>query len=294
VPARPLDRCYRKHIVVLRFALFSLAACALVACAGAEVVTGDDEVTSRSFSLIDPENPFTPEQTRTMQKALDKLARVAKTSVSERRRELAAETLARIEAGDVLLGSVKASRGIDRFHMCKDFKLPVCQGVPTPPPDDREFIGDEALGRKLENELLGYQWGNRLYFTIKRSTDPDELATTLVHEVNHVAHRSECSYYVNIDEHIVEGTKAFVEEFRAYLSECYFVKDTSANVDTCTAYASKALEAYDFEHDLTRVVRTGEPRELTEAIVEKGTTALGHLVPVRSAWPEAFGACPTR
>jgi hypothetical protein len=64
VPARPLDRCYRKHIVVLRFALFSLAACALVACAGAEVVTGDDEVTSRSFSLIDPENPFTPEQPR--------------------------------------------------------------------------------------------------------------------------------------------------------------------------------------------------------------------------------------
>jgi hypothetical protein len=187
--------------VVLRLALFAFAAGALVACADPEVETADDdEVTSRSFSLIDPENPFTPEQTRTMQNALDKLARIAKTSVSERRRQLAAETLARIEAGDVLLGSVKGSRGIDRFHMCKDFKLPVCQGVPIPAPDDREWIGDEALGRKLENELHGYQWGNRLYFTIKRATDPDDLAVTLVHEVNHVAHRSECSYYVDIDE----------------------------------------------------------------------------------------------
>jgi hypothetical protein len=290
---RAAPTCYRKEIVLFRFALLLAGGGALLACGDPEATTDDDEVSSRRFSLVDPENPFTPEQTRTMQRALDKLARVAKTAVTERRRQLAAETLARIEAGDVLLGSVKGSRGIDRFHMCKDFKLPVCQ-VPAPAPDDREWIGDEALGRKLENELDGYQWGNRLYFTVKRSTDPDALAATLVHEVNHVAHRSECNYYVDIDEHVVDGTRAFIEEFRAYLSECYFVKDTSANLDTCTAYASKALEAYEFEHDLRNVVPAGEPRELTNAIVENGATALGHLVPARAQWPAAFGLCASR
>jgi len=264
---------------VLRLGFLCLA---LAACA-APVDAPSDEVplTGRRFFLADDERPLSREDARTMSRALDKLARVARTAATERRRTLAAETLARIEAGDVRLGSIEGSRGIDRFHMCKDFALSVCEG-PPPPADDRTWLGDEALGRKLERELDGYQWGNRLYFAITRSTDPDALATTLVHEVNHVAHRSECSYYTDLDAHVLDGDKAYVEEFRAYVAECFFVRDTTASLETCTEYAARAVDAYGFAHERL------DPRALTEAIL---AGERGRLVPVRERWPTSFGAC---
>jgi hypothetical protein len=167
----------------------------------------------------------------------------------------------------------------------------------APAEDDRTWAGDDALNRKLQTSLDGYQWGNRLYFTIKRTTEVDELASTLVHEVNHVLNRSECSYYSDVPEHVMDGNKAFVEEYRAYLVECYFVKDQSANEDACTAFATKALEPYGFEHDLRAIVPEGEPpetRTLTRYIVrsEHGPAAFGRIVPDAASWPPAFGTCP--
>lgn len=252
---------------------------------------------SHPFAYANPDLPYTATQVRVLEAALDRLATVAKDSQSPLRRKLAAETLARIEAGDVLLGSVGSARGIDRYHMCKDFKLPACQG-PAPAADDRTWLGDEALGKKLENELDGYQWGNRIYFTITRSTDPNDLAKTLAHEVNHVLNRSECDYYANLAEHEMDGNRAFLQEFRSYLAECYYVKDTSADEDTCTAYASQKLEMYKFEHDLAKIVPAGKAAKestITRLVVTAkadGDAPLGRLLPEPSVWPHSFGACP--
>lgn len=295
--------------------MIGMRALALLGLTGLLVTAGcsaSDEATDESasatredgrpyaFTYANPRRPYTAAQRVVLQAALGKLDRVAARGVSPVRRALAAETLARIEAGDVRLGSVGSALGIDRFHMCKDFAMPACRG-PAPADDDTTWTGDAALGRKLEDELDGYQWGNRIYFTISGETDPDDLAKTLVHEVNHVANRSECSYYADVAEHVMDGDKAFLEEFRAYVAECYFVKDGSADVDACTGYAAKILdEVYGFEHDLRRIVPRGAPavpRSITELVVATASGAsarLGRLVPEARHWPAAFGACPAR
>ncbi|MBK6516594.1 MAG: hypothetical protein IPM79_00725 [Polyangiaceae bacterium] len=277
------------------------ATVALVGCGEPEVDAASDDVTAqRMYSFVDvnPDAPLSAAAKKKLQGALAKLDRVAQRGKSPLRRALAAETLARIEAGDVLLGSIAGARGIDRWHMCKDYALPACEGE-APAADDRSWLGDDELGAFLERELDGYQWGNRLYFTIQSSTDVDALAVTLVHEVNHVLNRSECSYYADLDAHEVDGDLAFVEEYRAFLSECYFAKDTSATLEACSASALARVSEYGLDYDLTRVLPGGsdDPELLAELVLdaEEGDDApFGRLVPREEDWPGAFGACDAR
>ena len=285
----------------LSFPAAAIVAVALVACTGETEGTPDSSgaaatlATDHAYADVDATKPFTASDRRVLEQGLDKIARVAKTASSPFRKRLATETLARIEAGDVLLGSISTSHGIDRWNMCKDFKLPICQGT-APADDDTTWLGDDALGRKLERELLGYQWGNRLYFTLTRSSDIDLLAATIVHEVDHVLNRSECDYYSDLPDHVMDGNKAFVQEYRAYVAECYFVKDDSANVETCTDYASKKLESYEFVHDLSKLLpnHSNDPKVLTKAFVDATATSapFGRLIPDAAVWPKSFGRCP--
>lgn len=270
----------------------------LSACSDVDVDATTDEVTAtRHYAFVDvnPDAPLSATAKKKIQGALAKLDRVAKHGKSPLRRALAAETLARIEAGDVELGSIAGARGIDKWHMCKDYAQPACAGAP-PAADDRTWVGDEKLGPFLERELDGYQWGNRLYFTLQSSTDVDVLAVTLVHEVNHVLNRSECSYYEDLDAHDVDDDLAFVEEYRAFLSECYFAKDTSATIETCNASAFARVSEYGFTLDLTHVLPGGsdDPEDLATLIVDAEKTdeaPFGRLVPHEEDWPASFGAC---
>lgn len=82
-------------------------------------------------------------------------------------------------------------------------------------------------------DMVGYMWGNRLYFQLGLTTG--ELAATLVHEVNHVLNRSDENYYLPIDGAVSEAERkqilnelrtdhgaAFREEYRAfYVEEVY-------------------------------------------------------------------------
>lgn len=273
---------------------------ALVGCDPDVEATSEDVTATRTYAYVDvnPDAPLSASARKKLQGALGKLDRVARRGKSPLRRALAAETLARIEAGDVLLGSIAGARGIDRWHMCKDYALPACEGEP-PADDDRAWLGDDELGAFLERELDGYQWGNRLYFTIQSSTDVDALAVTLVHEVNHVLNRSECSYYQDIDAHKVDGDLAFVEEFRAFLSECTFAKDLSATVEACSASAFARVSEYGLDYDLSRVLPGGsdDPERLAELILdaeEEDDAPFGRLVPRDEDWPTSFGACDAR
>ena len=288
-------------------ALLFTAAVALPACANA---SADDEnadanvgalaaMRTYQFKYVNDDVPYTAAQVKILQSALNWLDSVAQNGGTPLRQRLAQETLARIEGGDVLLGAVASARGYDRFNMCMDFKLPACAGV-APSPDDTTWMGDDALGRTLDSKLLGYQWGNRIYFSIGRSTDPKELAKTLAHEVNHVLNRSECDYYSNIATHEMDGDKAFLQEYRAYATECYFVYDSSATIDRCTTYATNILDSdlYNFTHDLAHIIPAGSAREnktITKLVVDTttgGPATLGRLIPEKRYWAHSFGACP--
>jgi hypothetical protein len=289
----------RAYLATLLAAVAALASACSAAEQGSEA--GDeDELAHRTYLYVDAnaEVPLRAPAREKIQQALAKLDRVARRGETPLRRALAAETLARVEAGDVLLGSMAGARGIDRWHMCKDYALPACKGAP-PSPDDRTWRGDDEVERTLDRELAGYMWGNRLYFTLHTSTDPIELAATLVHEINHVSNRSECSYYRNIDTHEVEPDLAFVEEYRAFLSECYFTHDTTASPEVCSAAAFPSTTSYGFAADLGRVLPGGskDPVLLARLIAgseDGGDARFGHLVPRKPTWPASFGACAAR
>jgi hypothetical protein len=83
---------------------------------------------------------------------------------------------------------------------------------------------------QLEAELAGYMWGNRIYVVL--GGDAMALATTLVHEVNHVLNRSDENYYLPINSSLtpaeerdrlnaltVDEGAAFREEYRAFYIE---------------------------------------------------------------------------
>jgi len=282
-------------------ALFATLACACSAAEEAPAAGEDeDELKHRTYAYVDanPDVPLRAPAREKIQSALAKLDRVAKRGETPLRRALAAETLARVESGDVQLGSIAGARGIDRWHMCKDYSLAACAGAP-PSADDRTWRGDAEVERTLDRDLAGYMWGNRLYFTLHSSTDPVELAATLVHEINHVSNRSECHYYRNIDTHEVEPDLAFVEEYRAFLSECYFTHDTTASPEACSAAAFPSTTSYGFAADLARVLPGGsrDPVVLAKLIAaseEGGDARFGHLVPRKPSWPASFGACAAR
>ncbi|HQY64998.1 MAG: hypothetical protein IPF92_30890 [Myxococcales bacterium] len=276
-----------------------VAACvagSLGGCSGAtsEVAESEDDIARRSYRFVDanPEVPLSPVARQKIQEALKVLARVAaRREAPALSRELARLTVDRIGAGDVLLGSIAGARGIDRWHMCKDYKLPACKGAP-PDPADRTWLGDASLGATLEKELAGYQWGNRVYFTIDEELAPGELAATLVHEVNHVANRSECSYYKDIDAHTVDPNRAFVEEFRAFLAEC-FVAEASPTAARCSESALATTNTYGFRYDLA-VISPAEPTALALAKKMTSGAELGHLTPEAGRWPQTFVGCPAR
>ena len=279
-------------------ALLTTLACAC--STAAPTAESEDDLKARTYAYVDanPDVPLGATARAKIQAALAKIDRVARRGESQLRRDLAAETLARVEAGDVQLGSIAGARGIDRWHMCKDYALEACEG-PPPAPDDRTWRGDAEVERTLDRDLAGYMWGNRLYFTLHGSTDPNELAATLVHEINHVANRSECHYYRKIETHEVKPDLAFVEEYRAFLSECYFRRDGSASPETCNASAMPSTTSYGFASDLGRVLPGGsrDPVVLAKLIVgaEAGHEArFGHLVPRKERWQASFGACPAR
>lgn len=263
--------------------LFALGASVLaIACASA--TSGEDtseaELASHHYVDISADAPMAGVARAKMLRALSKLDHVAHEATSPLRRDLATEVLARIQSGDVLLGSIEASRGIDRWHMCKDYGMPACAGAP-PASDDRTWVGDQALADKLRADLAGYQWGNRIYFTLVEDTDIAELAATLVHETVHVANRSECHYYTAIEQHLVDPDPAYEEEYRSFLSECYFADD-AATADTCTAYAKGRTDEYGYAATITG------SKTLTDTLLADD------IVPRHAGWPASFGACPAR
>jgi len=146
----------------------------------------------------------------------------------------------------------------------------------------------------LHEEIAGYTWGNRLYFNLDGSIDAPYLAATLVHEVNHALNRSECSYYSDYFGHVVDPTLAFVEEYRAFVSECVFKRGKNATAARCdtSAHVELAERDYGLSPDLSLVL--DDPAAGTLAIAKslfEDDGEVGGFLPTASAWPLDFTEC---
>lgn len=91
--------------------------------------------------------------------------------------------------------------------------------------DDWHHLHDRgsAAGKKLTDELDGYMWSNRIY--IARGLTVKRLASTLIHEVNHVINHSEVGYYDDLP------TSGFVHEYRSFYMEAQFDPEEWKGID---------------------------------------------------------------
>jgi hypothetical protein len=113
--------------------------------------------------------------------------------------------------------------------------------------------------KALTENLDGYMWSNRIY--VSRGQTVRRLASTLVHEVNHVINRSEVGYYDNLP------TSGFIHEYRSFHVESLFDPDEYEGIDL----VEFVIENYEL--DRTKI----EP-----AVLEQPLTPM--LVPDKAAW----------
>lgn len=123
-------------------------------------------------------------------------------------------TLQSLNAGKVHVDEFADLTCVDYLHVIAD--LPALKLTPAD-------YGKRSIATKLEAELDGYMWGNRIY--VARNLPARRLAATLVHETNHVINRSEVGYYDDLP------TSAFIHEYRAFYMEREFDPDEYAGVD---------------------------------------------------------------
>ncbi|MBN2360036.1 MAG: hypothetical protein JXR83_11340 [Deltaproteobacteria bacterium] len=99
--------------------------------------------------------------------------------------------------------------------------------------EDFHRLHTEPVLRAITASVDGYMWDDRLY--VSPGQTPDALATTLVHEVNHIINRSEENYR--------SAAGIFVEEYRAYYAEQLFrgIEMTRAR---CRALKEQVIRDY--------------------------------------------------
>ena len=182
--------------------LLLLASCA--AGSGDDAAPTDDKGdrgTGPRFLEVDPTHSTKAFRTY-VDKALDVLA--ADDS------ELAQLTLTSIEAGYVKIDELVNLT-------CADFERARAD-LPDAglTPDDYAHLHDRgsAVKQTVEDELDGYMWSNRIY--VSRGQTSKRLASTLIHETNHVVNRSDVGYYDDLP------TSAFIHEYRAFYVEAQF------------------------------------------------------------------------
>ncbi len=254
----------------------------------------DDRADLPTFVEIDATRPLSTSARALVDAAIGEIARVAEAGRTHRQKRLAAETVARLGAGDARIDTLDDARDLDLWHMCRDTSTrPGCDE--DEPPPDGAFTGDAALWETLAAELDGYTWGNRLYFDLDdEALDPEALAATLVHELNHALNRSECWYYRNYWAHEVDETLAWLEEYRAFVAECVFSRGTAATAKRCDEVATHDLEAreYGLTPDLAALVddpALGSVAIAEALLAEDGV--YGWLVPAAEVWPDDFAEC---
>jgi hypothetical protein len=93
------------------------------------------------------------------------------------------------------------------------------------------------VSRAITHDMDGYMWDNRVYIT--EGQDAQGLASTLVHEVNHILNESEENY---------RGDKSILrEEYRAFYAEAAFRGEDVSDPDVCRRIKQGVIEDYGLE-----------------------------------------------
>jgi hypothetical protein len=251
-----------------------------------------DDTPAGDYVEVQPDNPVPPIMDAKIREAMAILAQMAETAELPFEQRLAAETYLRITEGAVKIDTIEDATPSDLYRMCRDYELDACA---EPLDDPSTFAPDPSVVAYLAEHLLGYMWGDRMYFTITAETDVVQLAGTLVHEVNHVLNRSECSYYVDFESQQVDDEKAFLEEYRAFLTEYVYYQHDASDAATGHAYAMNELDdrGYGFDvdnADIMEIVGGDSPEALAASLFAE-EDRFGWLIPELERWPAGFDLC---
>jgi hypothetical protein len=131
--------------------------------------------------------------------------------------------LARHTARSIRAGRVRIDELVDLT--CWDFERVRAEltAVELTSDDYARLTPGSAVARAIADEIDGYMWSDRIY--VSRGQPTRRLATTLVHEVNHVINRSEVGYWDDLP------TSAFVHEYRAFHAEAMFDPAAYEDID---------------------------------------------------------------
>jgi len=189
----------------------ALAGCAVSPTdAGDDTGGKDDRGGSGGFYEVDPTHSTA---------AFRHYVEHALTELADHDSELARLTLVSIRAGKVRIDELADLTCADFERVRAD--LPDA-GLSPEDYGDLHRAGSDALVA-IQDALDGYMWSNRIY--VSRGQDARHLASTLIHEVNHVINRSEVGYYDDLP------TSAFIHEYRAFQRETEFDPEAWDGVD---------------------------------------------------------------
>jgi hypothetical protein len=90
--------------------------------------------------------------------------------------------------------------------------------------------------KAIDRLLNGYMWDDRIY--VAKGLTPQQLASTLVHEVNHFVNKSE--------EHYRGHTQPLIEEYRAFDLEALFNGERMTPA-RCKALKLEVAKEYGFD-----------------------------------------------
>lgn len=152
--------------------------------------------------------------------------------LAETDNDIARSTLEAINAGYVQVDEFADFTCADFERVIKDFPKHNLSLA-----DFSSLTSRSAIIKRLEDEMYGYMWSDRIY--VARGLSAEKLAATLVHEVNHVINRSETGYYDNLP------VSAFLHEYRAFYAERQVYPDPNQERDL----VKFILETYELDRD---------------------------------------------
>jgi hypothetical protein len=167
-----------------------------------------------------------------------------------------------IRDGRVLIDELADLTCLDYERLAKDLNA----GGATLELDDFGYLrdrGSEALA-EITDAIYGFQWQNRVY--VARGLTTVQLASTLVHEVNHVLNRSEVGYYDDLP------VSAFRHEYRGFFAEYTFRPKRWEGVDL----VEYVIDNYQLDRD-------GLPAEVL------ANPLTPELLPTKAAWQRRGG-----
>ena len=146
--------------------------------------------------------------------------------------EVGRATYEAIATGKIKVDELSDLTRADYMHLRKEL---IPDGVRLKV-EDYERLHRPTVMRAITESIDGYMWDNRIYVT--RGASAEKLASTLVHEVNHVLNASEENY--RGDKNILE------EEYRAFYAEELF-KGTEMTPERCRRLKQEVIDGYGLD-----------------------------------------------